>query len=50
MWVLAAIAFLCSVFWTQEIGSERELETEQGFIGEQREKNLDRKAKIPNFY
>jgi len=31
MCVLAAVAFLASVFWTKEISLERELETEQGF-------------------
>lgn len=38
MTVLAGTAFLASVFWTQEISLERELETDQGFIHERKDR------------
>lgn len=39
MCVLAAVAFMASVVWTQELSLERELETEQGFIHDRKSKS-----------
>lgn len=45
MTVLAAMAFMASVFWTKELSLGRELETDQGFIHDRRSRNLFTKEK-----
>ena len=47
MCVLAAVALMASIFWTEEISLERELETDQGFIHDRKNKDYNLKSKSP---